>query len=331
MINSELNSEQIQIMLKWNSQVKLILADVDETITDVYTDAVPEMIVELEKLLREGKVLFLASGGGLESILDRVVLKINKSLRKQIIIAHCAGAEVYGLDDSGNLKKLYFSLYDQVMTAGQKTNWRKLTTALIERMQLKIFPAMAVKKFKTISHEDPLAIILSDRGPQITLEFINAYNLQLADLQKIPYEIPYVAGKYDLRHKALEIIQELLVIYSVPIDVKFGGEFALDMRLKGVSKEVAIRKVLADSKILKNLGLTTTDVNNPEMLEIWGDKFSLPHGSDFDMSLAVHSQVRSIDFRIEDPLTFEKGYNIQLWDGQKHLHEGLLEYLQSRK
>jgi len=33
--------------LKWNPDVKLILADVDETIADVYTDATPRMITLL--------------------------------------------------------------------------------------------------------------------------------------------------------------------------------------------------------------------------------------------------------------------------------------------
>jgi hypothetical protein len=48
------------------------------------------------------------------------------------------------------------------------------------------------------------------------------------------------------------------------------------------------------------------------------------------MSMALPATVRSIDFRQEDPTEFPEGYNIVLWDGQKHLHHGLLEYLQSR-
>jgi hypothetical protein len=48
------------------------------------------------------------------------------------------------------------------------------------------------------------------------------------------------------------------------------------------------------------------------------------------MSEALPPEVRSIDFREEDPSEFLEGYNIVLWDGQHHLHHGLLEYLQSR-
>jgi hypothetical protein len=39
----------------------------------------------------------------------------------------------------------------------------------------------------------------------------------------------------------------------------------------------------------------------------------------------------TFDFRDEDPAKLSPDYNIQLWRGNKRLHEGLLEYLQSRK
>ena len=48
------------------------------------------------------------------------------------------------------------------------------------------------------------------------------------------------------------------------------------------------------------------------------------------MSEALAPEVRSIDFRQEDPAEFPEGYNIVLWDGLERLHFGLLEYLQSR-
>ena len=41
--------------------------------------------------------------------------------------------------------------------------------------------------------------------------------------------------------------------------------------------------------------------------------------------------IRHIDFRNEDIAEIPEGHNIQLWDGEKRLHEGLLEYLQSRQ
>jgi hypothetical protein len=49
------------------------------------------------------------------------------------------------------------------------------------------------------------------------------------------------------------------------------------------------------------------------------------------MSEALPKEVRSIDFREENPDEFLPGYNTVVWQGEKHLHHGLLEYLQTRK
>jgi hydroxymethylpyrimidine pyrophosphatase-like HAD family hydrolase len=73
--------------IKWNNEVKIIFADVDETIADVYKPATSEMIAELEKVLEEGKLLFLVSGGGLQSITERIVSKIKPDLRKSVLIS----------------------------------------------------------------------------------------------------------------------------------------------------------------------------------------------------------------------------------------------------
>ena len=48
------------------------------------------------------------------------------------------------------------------------------------------------------------------------------------------------------------------------------------------------------------------------------------------MCEAVDSRVRAIDFRKENPEEFPKSFNIVVWDGKKHLHQGLLEYLKTR-
>jgi hydroxymethylpyrimidine pyrophosphatase-like HAD family hydrolase len=49
--------------ITWNRAVRLILADVDETIADMYTPAEPAMIAELSSLLSAGKKLFMVTGG----------------------------------------------------------------------------------------------------------------------------------------------------------------------------------------------------------------------------------------------------------------------------
>jgi hydroxymethylpyrimidine pyrophosphatase-like HAD family hydrolase len=107
--------------MEWNEKVKLIISDVDETIADLYTEATPEMIAELEKILSENKVLFLISGQSVKSIQWRIVDHIKKELRKRIIIGHCSGAEVWGFSEDGNLRDSpFYSLYETALSETQK-------------------------------------------------------------------------------------------------------------------------------------------------------------------------------------------------------------------
>lgn len=173
--------------------------------------------------------------------------------------------------------------------------------------------------------------MLDDRGPQITLEVVNGIDLTGDELERLPYSVPLTRGKYDLRIAIMNRASELFAANNVPVSPRPGGNFALDLAVEGVSKTTSIQKILADAGVLATIGLTPEDVKNPHELEVWGDKFSVVNGgTDRHMSEAVSPEVRSIDFREEDPSELPEGFNIVLWDGEHHLHHGLLEYLQSR-
>lgn len=96
--------------VKFNNDVKLIISDVDETIAGVYTDADPDMVHELEKLLEEKRIIFMITGQGLREIQRRITDKIDKHLRKGTLIAHCSGAEVRGFDNKGEIFKKPYTI-----------------------------------------------------------------------------------------------------------------------------------------------------------------------------------------------------------------------------
>lgn len=320
--------------IAWNPQVKLILADVDETIADVYTKATPEMIHELNSLLQEGKALFLVSGGGLQSIRERIVDLLRPELRHRVIIAHCSGAEVWGFQKGGEINSApYLGVYEGHFTEEQKKIWRDITNSLIEKYHLKTFPPQPRQSFIEVSGGDPLSIMLADRGPQITFEFTNSINLtqeQKSQIERLTgIEIPHTHDSYDLRYPVMEDAKSLFSKAALPIHPHLGGIFALDFIIEGVNKTRAIQHVLKDTTILKTLNLRKEDLDEAQEIEIWGDKFSQKKGGpDFQMCLAVSPTVRVIDFREETDLP--QGYSIYVWDGEKNLHEGLLEYLQRR-
>lgn len=318
--------------MEWNKKAKLIISDVDETIADLYTEATPEMIAELEKILSENKVLFLISGQSVKSIQWRIVDHIKKDLRKRIIIGHCSGAEVWGFSEDGNLRDSpFYSLYETALLETQKQSWRDVIQELVEEFKLKTLPTMPITEFEKKTNGDPLLVMLEDRGPQITLEVINGYDLSAEQAEKLERQVPQTHGHYDLRIPILERAEKLLEEKGLPISPRLAGVFAIDFAIKGVSKTTAVKYVIEHDSILSSLGIHKSDIENPESMEVWGDKFSVVRGgTDRHISEALPKEVRSITFREEKPEEFLEGYNTVVWNGKKHLHAGLLEFLKSR-
>lgn len=318
--------------MEWNEKLKLIISDVDETIADLYVEAKPEMVTELEKLLSEGKVLFFISGQSVKSIQWRIVDHIRKDLRNRIVVGHCSGAEVWGFDHEGELRdKPFYSLYETELSAEQKESWREVIRQLVEEFKLKTLPTMPIVEFEKKSKGDPLTVMLEDRGPQITFEIVNGYDLSSEQAQELEVEIPQTHGQYDLRIPILERAEKLLAEKGLPITPRLAGVFAIDFALKGVSKTTAVKNVIEHDSILSSLGIHKSDIENPESMEVWGDKFSVVRGgTDRHISEALPKEVRSISFREEKPEEFLEGYNTVVWSGKEHLHDGLLEFLKSR-
>lgn len=321
------------VNITWNDRLRLAISDVDETISEVYTPAEPVMIDELSSFLTDGHKLFMVSGGWLKHMRINIIDRIDPKLRQNILVAHCSGSEVWGFKPTGELRERpFYSKYEEVFTPEMKQVWRDAIAKLIKEFGFRTHDTRPKLIFRETIGSDPHDIMFEDRGPQITLQLTNAYDLSDEQYAKIEREVPFTHGQRDLRIPVMERAEELFEAASLPITPRLGGSTAIDMAVRGISKTTAIKHVLEDDKILATIGLTKNDLNNPvEAIEIWGDKFSaLRGGTDRHMSEALPPQVRSIDFRQEDPAEFPEGYNIIVWNGQQHLHHGLLEYLQSR-
>lgn len=318
--------------IKFNDDAKLIISDVDETIAGVYMDAEQEMIIELERLLKEDRVLFMITGHGLKGVQKRITDKIDKNLRKRILIAHCSGAEVQGFEANGELhEKPYYDKYEKVFSKSQKEKWREVIKQLVAEFNLKVYPTMPKPVFREKSGEDPLSIMLDDRGPQITFELVNATDLTEEQVDMIGIVIPKTHGQFDLRVPVSKRADELFEESNLPITARLAGTFAIDFAIMGVSKRTAVEHVVHDKVILNRFGLPEDILSNPEYLEVWGDKFSVTRGgTDRHISEALPKEVRSITFRNESPDEFLEGYNTVIWNGKSHLNHGLLEFLKFR-
>jgi len=193
--------------------------------------------------------------------------------------------------------------------------------------------ALESDKFIQKSKGDPLSVMYSDRGPQITLEFVNSVDLDINTKDRLErmlgITIPLYHDSYDLRVPVSKDLNEIYKLEKLPLTTKMGGNFALDNPIEGIDKTFAIDYVLKNKAILEEMNLPIDILNNPDLIEIWGDKFNQKkEGPDFLMCKAVPKKVRAIDFRPEDKEGIPENYSIQIWNGKKHLHEGLLEYLE---
>lgn len=314
-------------MIKWNDKVKLIISDVDETIADLYKAAEPEMINELASLLKEGKVLFFISGQSVQSINWRIVNYLPKELRQRLLVGHCSGCEVWGYSEGGELNdKPYYSHYEGRLNLEQRILWRKIVDQIVSKFGLIRYDTMTVELFKKKAGNNPLAIMYEDRGPQITFEMINSYELSGSTKEKL--NKAYCFDSADFRDAILKEAEILLNKHNIPITARKAGVFAIDFAIKGISKTTAVRYIVENDELMKKFGVNPENV---EELLVLGDKFSLNGGTDRHISEALDPKVLSITFRKENPAELPKGYNIQIWNGSRELHEGTLEFLKLRK
>jgi len=313
----------------FNHHVKLILSDVDETAADLYIRATSEMIAALTNLLKQGKSIFFISGQGLTSIRWRIINHIPHEYRWRILVGYCSGAEVRGFDRKGNLKdKPFYSVYDKAMTDRQKQVWRECVEKIVKEFQLETYPTMPIPEFIRQTVGNPLSIMFEDRGPQITFEVPNGYMLTSEQQKELGKKVKRLGNVSDIRIPIFERAKELFRHHHLPITPRLGGMFAIDFAVEGTSKTTSVRHALENAHVLESVGLNLSELDDPKHIEIWGDKFSVVSGgTDRHMSEAVSPLVRSINFRQENPDEFLPVYNIVVWDGEKHLHEGLLEYL----
>ena len=312
----------------WNHDLRLVLSDVDETVADLYRPAEPRMLDALTRLLDDGISLILITGQSVENVEERVVMKLPAQHRQRIAVGACSGAELWGYSTAGERNKTAFYTADGILTSEQKRAWRAVTQQLIAEFRLTPFPPMPIPDFKLRHGEAPCNVLIEDRGPQITIEFPNAYDLSNSACEQVRRRLGSGFDGQDLRIPVLRRAQQLLDSHSVPVTPRIAGMFALDLAIAGVDKARAVEQALT-SAVLRNLGLGP-NVPLAAEIEVWGDRFSELSGTDWLMCKPIDRSVRALSFRNENPADFPKGYNIQLWDGAYRLHSGLLEYLESR-
>lgn len=317
--------------IEWNNDVRLVLADVDQTVADDFVPAAPEMVAELDALLDDGVSIVFVTGGPLKRLRPRLLDSLSPKNRQHVLVSHCSGAEVWGFDKDGELHdEPFYSVYDEHLSEVQKRRWREIVDEMVTTFALEKHPVTPMDEFRANAGDNPFAVMFEDRGPQITIEVINGHDLTEAQQAIVRQRLPDMHEVIDLREPMSAWLSERFEREDVPITPRVAGVFALDLAIKGVSKSESVKRVLGSPHLLQHIGQASLDLNDPSRFEVWGDRFDQTRGTDWLISVAVDPAVRSIGFRKEDPAHFPEGYNIVLWPGPTHLQDGALEYMQSR-
>ena len=185
---------------------------------------------------------------------------------------------------------------------------------------------MTVEQFNEKTKGSPLAIMYEDRGPQITFEVINAYDLDEQQTKELNKKFNFNSN--DLRDVIISESEILLRENDIPITARKAGVFAIDYAIKDVSKTTAVKFMIENKMLMKKFGINP---NNIEEFLVLGDKFSANGGTDRYISEALDPNVLSITFRRENPNELPDGYNIRIWSGKQELHHGTLEFLKTRE
>ncbi|MEV4165071.1 hypothetical protein [Nonomuraea dietziae] len=142
------------------------------------------------------------------------------------------------------------------------------------------------------------AALLDDRGVQVTLD---------------------LSGPAE-RDPVLARARELLEESGLDVEARPGGASAVDLVLPHVDKGHAVRALIG-------CGLA-----GPGEVEVWGDQFSVRGGgADVAMAMAVPQGSRVISFRAVPPCDVPAVPGMRIWPGPRHLDEGVLDHLRTRR
>jgi len=146
-------------------KVKLIFADLDDTLSELYKPASKKVKEYLNRLLQEGKSIVIISGQGRDNIYDRVVCGIEENLRRKILVCGCGGAYIYGFDNDGKFEKNpIYSIYEEKLNIEQRKVWREKISRLIKEFDLKLYKSMPKDEFTTLTNSMPVSTMVEVNG-----------------------------------------------------------------------------------------------------------------------------------------------------------------------
>ena len=197
-----------------HKEAKLVIFDLDGTLTESKSDMDVEMAGLLEKLL-EKKMIAVIGGGKYELFQKQLLARLNlpEELLKNLFLFPTTATSFYKYD-AGNWRQVY-------------------ALSFSEEEKKKIFDAFE-KVFAELNYhpEDVYWKVVEDRGSEITFSALGQ-NAPL-DLKK-----EWKEEQSGLKAKMVEMLQS----YLPDFEVRAAGYTSIDVTRKGIDKEYGIKQI----------------------------------------------------------------------------------------
>src|SRR3989344_5440016 len=208
-----------------HKEAKLVIFDLDGTLTESKSDMDVEMAGLLEKLL-EKKMIAVIGGGKYELFQKQLLARLNlpEELLKNLFLFPTTATSFYKYD-AGNWRQVY-------------------ALSFSEEEKKKIFDAFE-KVFAELNYhpEDVYWKVVEDRGSEITFS-------ALGQNAPIDLKTEWKEEDAELKLKIVEILQK----YLPDMEVRVAVFTSIDITRKGIDKEYGIRQVE------KYLGISIKDM-----------------------------------------------------------------------
>jgi hypothetical protein len=247
--------------------VRLIVSDVDDTLAPPFRDISATLAHALRRLVGNGTILFLVSGQSIENIERRVIRAFPRPSRRNILVGHCHGAEVFGYDSSG--WRVIPPLFSMRESAAMEGVFGKVLTLVT-----------GVLSDHGIAASSP-GTLLEDRGVQVTVDF------------------PVLGvSPADQRAVLITALNDRLAEAGLPVEARMAGHLGIDIMAHGVDKSLPLSRLLDDAGNSYRLTMPDGQVTGDwDGIEVWGDQFWPPDlDADLRMLAALPPGIRAINF-----------------------------------
>lgn len=213
---------------KKHKKKKLVVFDLDGTLTESKADMDREMAALMTELLKRKKVAVI--GGGKYELFVRQLLsklKISKPLLKNLFLFPTTSTAFYRFGPRGHRQggASWRRVYSETLTSKERRN---------------IFDAFS-DAFREVGYKHPKKIygkLIEDRGTQVTFSALG---------QKAPVRLKDRWKKKNsaLKLKLARVLQKMLPEF----EVRAAGYTSIDVTRKGIDKEYGIRQITKHLRI----------------------------------------------------------------------------------